>query len=58
MKKKKKKNLRAGCQVWAGDGLRVISIHVVFEVMNLHEDIKGINTNREECLEGTSTLRS
>lgn len=33
-------------------------MHVLSGVMNLHEDIKGINTNREECLEGTPTLRS
>ena len=38
--------------------LRVISIYMVFEVMNLDEVIKGMNTNREEYLRGTPTLRS
>lgn len=46
----------------SGLGWRQLDSHqharVIFGVMHLHEDIRGINTNREGCLEGTPTLRS
>lgn len=38
--------------------LRVTSIHVVFEVINLDEVTKGGNTNGEEGPGDTLTLRS